>query len=169
MLRRLFLSSLLVLFIQQRPAFDVASIKEHPFSPGVMGVEFQAGGRLVAKMAPVYLLIMSAYGLLPAQLQFGPNPPEAVLNMTYDIEAKPDASAIPPGKLSLESKRKMELMLQTLLADRFKLKMHSEKKELPIYALVVDKNGLKLPKAPDRDCSATPSPCRWLHSDLHQG
>src|SRR5262249_43399947 len=50
---------------------------------------------------------------------------------------------------------------QSLLADRFKLRLHNEKKELSIYALLPDKSGLKLPKAPDRDCSATPSPCRW--------
>ena len=35
--------------------------------------------------------------------------------------------------------RKMELMLQALLADRFKLQVHAEKKELPVYALVVER------------------------------
>ncbi len=79
----------------------------------------------------------------------------------YDIEAKPGAGTIPPGRLSRESIRKMESMLQSLLADRFKLKMHTEKKELAIYALLVDKNGLKLQKALDRDCDVIPSPCRF--------
>jgi uncharacterized protein (TIGR03435 family) len=35
-------------------------------------------------------------------------------------------------------------MLQNMLADRFKLKLHRETKELPVYVLVVGKNGLKL-------------------------
>jgi uncharacterized protein (TIGR03435 family) len=113
-------------------------------------------------MAPLQLLITSAYGILPVQLQFAPNLPDAALKTFYDIEAKPEANAIPPGRLSRESARKVETMLQALLADRFKLRMHTEKRELPVYALLVDKNGLKLEKAPDRDCAATPSPCRWL-------
>jgi uncharacterized protein (TIGR03435 family) len=161
-LKKLLLTSLLIAFVQERATFEVASIKEHPFTPGVVGVEYLPGGRVVAKMAPVHLLIMSAYGILPSQLQFAPNVPVSSINSSYDIEAKADANAIPPGRLSRESVRKMESMLQTLLADRFGLKMHTEKKELPVYVLLVDKNGLKLPKAPDRDCDATPSPCRWI-------
>lgn len=142
--------------------FEVASIKERPFTPGVMGVEFQSGGRMVATMAPLPLLITSAYAILPAQLQFSPNLPDAALKLFYDIEAKPEANAIPPGRVSRESSWKLELMIQTLLADRFKLKMHTEKRELPVYALVVEKGGLKLQKAPDRDCAAAPSPCHWV-------
>src|SRR5664279_3129540 len=38
-------------------------------------------------------------------------------------------------------------MFQALLADRFKLRLHREKKELPIYALVSGKNGPKLQPA----------------------
>jgi uncharacterized protein (TIGR03435 family) len=53
-------------------------------------------------------------------------------------------------------------MMQALLADRFKLRMHTQKKELPIYSLGVDKSGLKLQKAPNRDCGTAPSPCRWI-------
>lgn len=145
---------------QERLEFEVASIKERPFVPGSqMGVEFQPGARLIATMAPVQLLIMSAYRLREAQLQFSPNVPVTALNTFYDIQAKSGANTIPSGR---EGARKMELMLQTLLADRFRLKMHTEKRDLSIYALLVDKNGLKLQRAPNRDCSVTPSPCRWL-------
>src|SRR5260370_21071171 len=44
-------------------------------------------------------------------------------------------------------KDQVALMLQSLLVERFKLKFHREKKDLPVYALVVGKNGPKLPKA----------------------
>ena len=44
-------------------------------------------------------------------------------------------------------------MLQTLLADRFKLAFHREKRELPVYALVVSKNGPKLTEAKDDSVS----------------
>jgi len=161
MFRNLLLVSLLAFPAQERPAFEVASIKGHEFSPGFLGMEFQPGGRVVATQMPVQLLIISAYNILPAQLEFAANMPDEVLKTVYDIEAKPGPNAIPLGRLTRESKHKLELMLQALLADRFKLKMHTEKKELPVYALLVDKNGLRLSKAPDRDCDVTPSPCRF--------
>ena len=45
-------------------------------------------------------------------------------------------------------------MLQALLAERFKLKVHHEMREMPIYSLVTTKNGPKLQPAPkDRDCA----------------
>jgi uncharacterized protein (TIGR03435 family) len=161
MLRNLLLISLLSVVVQERTAFEVASIKPHEFSPGLMGVDFQPGGRVIATQVPLPLLILSAYHILPAQLQLPSNLPDEIFKVVFDIEAKPEANAIPPGRLSHESEHKLELMLQTLLADRFKLQMHIEKKELPVYALLVDKNGLKLPKAAERDCDVMPSPCRW--------
>ncbi len=45
----------------------------------------------------------------------------------------------------------MMLMLQTLLAERFKLTIHRETKEIPIYALVAAKNGPRLQEAKDKD------------------
>jgi len=163
MLRELVFAGLLILFAQARPpAFEVASIREREFRPGLLGVEFQPGGRVIANQAPVQLLIMAAYQILPAQLQFEPNVAKDVLQAFYDIEAKPEANVIPPGALSRDNKQKLELMLQALLVDRFKLRTHTEKKELPVYALLADKRGIKLPKAPARDCEATPSPCRWF-------
>ena len=49
------------------------------------------------------------------------------------------------GKLSPDEQgQQLRLMLQSMLADRFKLALHHETKELPIYALVVAKNGPKL-------------------------
>jgi len=145
---------------EEKSSFEVASVKEHPFAPGFVGLDFQPEGRFVARMAPLQMLIWSAYDILPAQLQFAGEVPEA-LKTNYDIEAKTAPGAIPSGASRRDSERKMALMLQSLLADRFKLKMHIEKKEQPVYALLVEKNGLKLPKAPDRDCSVRPSPCGW--------
>jgi uncharacterized protein (TIGR03435 family) len=150
-------AGLLMLFVQARPpAFEVASIKEREFRPGLMGVGFQPGGRMIANQTPVQLLITAAYHIAPAQLQFAPNLPKDTLQAFYDIEAKPEANAIPPGRLSRDSERKLELMLQALLADRFKLRMHTEKKELLVSALLADKGGVKLPKGPARDCDAEP-------------
>jgi uncharacterized protein (TIGR03435 family) len=61
-----------------------------------------------------------------------------------------DIQAVAGAPVSMEQCR---LMVQALLADRFKLAVHRETKELPIYALVVGKNGSKLKEAQDLDPS----------------
>lgn len=66
----------------------------------------------------------------------------------YDIEAKPEDNTDP---------KHAWLMLQTLLADRFKLALHRETRELPVYALTAAKNGFKLHAPKDVGCiSFTP-------------
>jgi uncharacterized protein (TIGR03435 family) len=146
---------------QKSATFDVASIREHQFAPGsLVGVEYHAGGRFTAN-APIPLLITSAYNLLPAQLSFAPGVLDARQPIFYDIEAKAEPGAIAPGPLTRDGVRQMQLMLRQLLADRFKLRIHTEKKELPVYILAVDRAGLKLQKAPARDCDGAPSTCGW--------
>jgi uncharacterized protein (TIGR03435 family) len=112
----------------------VASIHEHQFVPGsVVGVEYHAGGRLTAN-APIPLLITSAYDILPAQLQIAPGVLDTRQPAFYDIEAKARPDAVPSGRLGRDGVRQMQSMLQELLADRFKLKVHTEKRELAVYA-----------------------------------
>ena len=65
----------------------------------------------------------------------------------YDVEATTGKNAIPDriqGKARIDIMRQM---LQSLLADRFQLKIRRESKEMPVYALIVGKNGPKLQKA----------------------
>ncbi|HEY6345558.1 MAG TPA: TIGR03435 family protein [Bryobacteraceae bacterium] len=69
-------------------------------------------------------------------------------------EAFFDIQAVTEAPVSVEQCR---VMVQTLLADRFKLVVHRETKELPVYALVLGKNGSKLKEASDLDPS-TPEP-----------
>ena len=59
----------------------------------------------------------------------------------YDVEAKAPGEAPP-------SAEQVRLMLQTLIADRFGLKLHREPKETPVYDLLAGKNGLKLKQLP---------------------
>jgi len=76
----------------------------------------------------------------------------------YDIQAKADCSL---GKLSREQ---TQLMMQSLLEERFQLKAHKETRELPIYNLVVAKDGPKLKASADQTpsplvASGPPQPC----------
>ena len=65
----------------------------------------------------------------------------------YDIEAKPEGNT---------DQKQMWLMLQTLLADRFKLSMHRETRDLPVYDLKAVKSGPKLPAPKEVDCVSFP-------------
>lgn len=110
--------------------------------------------------ASLHLLLMAAYDIQIHQISGSiPN--------AFPAKASPEV--IPDGPLSRESTKKLEVMLQALLADRFKLKLHIDKKELSVYALMQDRNGHKLRKASDRDCSVTSSPCRWSNSGPASG
>jgi len=121
------------------PSFEVASVT--PCAPGTpappgehMGmVQFvYPGGNFTARATSIKYLMEWAYGILPAQHSDGPS---WLGDDRYDILAKA------PGNPSEEQ---MKLMVQSLLAERFKLKFHSEKKELPILLLSPGKSAAKL-------------------------
>jgi uncharacterized protein (TIGR03435 family) len=128
------------------PRFAVASIKRNPsrepLSMAVpMGVGYRPGGRLVAGNAPVAMLIQRAYTMQGFQVVGGP----AWINTDgYDIEAKPESNT---------DQKRMWLMLRTLLADRFKLAMHNETRNLPVYDLEAVKGGPMLPAPQGGACS----------------
>jgi uncharacterized protein (TIGR03435 family) len=82
------------------------------------------------------LLIQRAYDVESFQIAGAPG---WIKSDHYDIIAKADDN--------LTSEQVAGPVLQTLLEDRFKLKIHRETKELPVYALTVAKNGLKLQKS----------------------
>ncbi len=128
-----------------KPAFEVASIK--PAKPQEMG-RMMVGirveqGRFIANNMSVRMLIQQAYNLKDFQVTGAPG---WVSSERYDIMAKPEG-AVPDG-LRGEGLR---LMLQDLLADRFKLTSHFETKELPVYNLVVGKGGPKLKESAGGD------------------
>src|SRR4029434_7818319 len=73
--------------------------------------------------------------------------------------ARADVSALPAAGPTLEATIRAQSpmlreMLKTLLAERFKLAIHIETRDTPIYALVVGSNGHKLSRAA-RNCSPT--------------
>jgi uncharacterized protein (TIGR03435 family) len=122
---------------QSQPAFEVASIKPSQAADFQRtGMKFLPG-RFVATNYPLQVLIAGAYRV-PFNSPRLTGGPEWVRSDRYDIEAKADPRATPA---------EMRLMLRKLLAGRFHLTLHRETKELPVYGMVVAKNGLKLPKA----------------------
>ncbi len=96
-----------------------------------MSIRIEPGGRFIATGMPIWPLIMKAYGVRDFQLA---GDVDWKYSQRFDIAAKPD------GEVSDE---KVLLMLQALLADRFKLKLHRETKEMQVYVMTVAKNGPK--------------------------
>jgi bla regulator protein blaR1 len=126
------------------PSFEVASVKPHKPGDRESFPEFLTGGRFTEAGVPLRLVIAIAYSLpvQSPQLSGGPNWIQSN-DEAYDIDAKAEDGAL-QGLSAKETDQKMRLMLQGLLADRFKLVMHRERKEQPVYILTVAKNGPKL-------------------------
>lgn len=130
------------------PTFEVATIKPSQPDTHRMSIQSMPDGYRMENVE-LSLIIKNAYGAnSDAQLIGGP---QALLDKHFDVQTKMDANDAAQLKaLSQDDRqRRMALMMQALLRDRFQLKMHVETRELPIYVLVVAKGGPKLqPTAP---------------------
>ncbi|HEX5432586.1 MAG TPA: TIGR03435 family protein [Bryobacteraceae bacterium] len=127
------------------PVFEVATIK--PSKPGAPGKAILVRGRNFSTLNTTLSdLITFAYTIHPRQIVNGPGWLETE---KYDLAAKPDGEGQPSGS-------QWKVMLQKLLADRFSLKFHRDKKDLTVYAIVAGKNGPKLTKS-EGDPNGLPS------------
>jgi len=148
---RFIFSSLFVLgaglALAQKPTFDVASIK--PAAPQEDGrIMMMMGGdpgMFDFKHVNLRMMVTRAWGIKDYQL----NAPDWMNTVFFDVQAK-----MPPDTTA-EVKNQM---LQALLEERFGLKVHKESKEVPIYALVVGKNGPKLKPAAELPPNAPGAP-----------
>jgi uncharacterized protein (TIGR03435 family) len=138
---------------QDRPAFEAASLKPSPpLSPKPRGLSIYPGGRIVGSNCTLRQLIRSAYGLdtrAPEMEVLGG--PAWLDQDRFDLEAKPPESSqsgqYVPLKSTAPITSEIRLMLQTLLADRFQLKVHMDSKLDSVLALTVDKGGSRLKKS----------------------
>ncbi len=147
---------------QSAPAkleFEVASIKPAvmPGGRGMIRLGPQGGpgsgdpGRVSYTLSTIRDLMVIAYGVQRYQISGGPN---WLDSERFDITAK-----VPEGA----TKEQVRVMLQNLLAERFKLTLHRETKELPMYALVVAGKGAKVKEStvadpPASEAAAAPPP-----------
>jgi uncharacterized protein (TIGR03435 family) len=136
------------------PRFEVASVKpSNPDAADPLGLPTPVPptlGRLTILNAPLRFLVLRAYGpLFDFQIIGGP---DWQMSRRFDIQAKAEDPAADMGA--------MLPMLKTLLEDRFQLKVHTETREMPIYALVVARDDGRLGaniKPSTADCS-NPAP-----------
>ena len=109
------------------PAFEVASVRPNKSGDGRVMIGIQPGGRFTATNVPLRMLIRQAYNLQDFQIVGGPG---WIGSDRFDIAAK-----APDGNEQLPADQ-MRLMLQALLAERFRFAGHNETREMPVYALV---------------------------------
>ena len=113
------------LVMLQAQSFDVASIKPNRSGSQSSTLNVQPGGRWNGVNVTAQMLILRAYRIQPSQLI---GAPDWVATERFDVVAT--AAAGTPQE-------QMPLMVRALLADRFKLAVHQESRDLPIYALVL--------------------------------
>ena len=120
---------------QQMPAYEVATIKPAEVDgPGM----------------PLRVYIQGAFGI-PLNTIGWVIGPDWINSARYVIQAKPPDSIRDAMQTmtTAERSKENELMMQSLLADRFQLKAHFETREMPVYQLVLAKGGSKLKEDPD--------------------
>jgi uncharacterized protein (TIGR03435 family) len=124
-----------------RPTFDAASVKPAPPPDGhgrrvamMGGPGTNEPGRINFENIGLGAVISKAYGVKSYQVS-GPD--------WFESERFNIIATVPPGT----TQEQFRLMLQNLLADRFKLALHKETREMSLYSLTVARNGPKLKKA----------------------
>jgi uncharacterized protein (TIGR03435 family) len=130
----------------QVPAFDVASVRQNksgsppagdtpysniPLGPG--DVYSPTGGYFKAVNQPLILYLAFAYKIRGNQAQFLRDQlPKWAMTDGFDIQARVEGNP---------TKDQMRILMQSLLADRFKLAIHTETRQLPVYAFILAKPG----------------------------
>ena len=134
--------------------FEVASIK--PADPDASGTRFRMipGGGVNLSNIDLTQLIEFAYDVQNFQVSGGPS---WLRSTRFDILAKPPASDPSIGTRPMNNAELRALegqlreRLKALLAERFQLTVHKDTKELPLYVLVLAKNGPKLQPSKEGD------------------
>ena len=147
--------------------FEVASVKPSappdPANPITMVPMMvpEAGGSIRATNLPLRLLIRAAYKVEDEQIIGGP---PWQLSSKFDITAKPEDGAVATEDALRER-------LKALLADRFKLKTHTESREMNVSALVLAHSDGKLGpsmKVSTADCSNAAAEAQKMADEIRR-
>ncbi len=139
--------------------FDVASIRRSAIPQGISGpaairssIRYTPNG-LMAVNYSVRRLIAEAYQVPFGWVSEGRDASKSLLDHPYNVEAKSERH---------ESKQALQLMLRALLADRFQVSFHRERKQVDVYRLVVRKRGARIEQS-----SAESENAHWVVDRSH--
>lgn len=129
-----------------QPAFAVATVRPNHSGGSLARFSVLPDG-LIVQNQRLRNILASAYGVstafVPQKFSGGP---DRILSASFDIQAKAPKGT-PPDQILL--------MLRSLLAERFKLRIHTESRPTPVYALVLRRSGALGPelRRSDHDCA----------------
>jgi uncharacterized protein (TIGR03435 family) len=119
------------------PGVEVATIKPNNTDGSTMQVLTFRGRNLITVNSSLADLMMFAYSVQMKQII---GAPDWIEKDRYDINATPDVEGTPTAD-------QVRIMIRKLLADRFQLKFHHDKREMSAFVLTVGKDGSKLKPA----------------------
>jgi uncharacterized protein (TIGR03435 family) len=131
--------------------FEVASVKPNKTGATSSSLGLQPGGRIVATNVALRLLIRNLYNVQADQIV---GAPDWIESERFDIEARADREYPPQADAPAPE---LLAMMRNLLADRFRLVVHRETREMPVYALVTARDDKSLGpqiRRVDVDCAA---------------
>jgi uncharacterized protein (TIGR03435 family) len=138
-------------------AFEVASVRPNTSNEPQVRIGVQPGGRFTATNVPLRELIRFAYQLQNFQIV---DAPDWIRDERFDILAKAEGDIAPTP---LGQAGPIQLMVRSLLAERFQLALHEETREMPLYALVLNRSDGRLGPAlreSTTDCAAVMAAAR---------
>jgi uncharacterized protein (TIGR03435 family) len=132
------------------PTFEVSTVKQNKSGSSSSSSNFHGGRFTAVNVLLKNILQYQAYGIPESRIL---GSPKWLNSERFDIEAKTDSAATDRLRTLARDQRRIQTqaMFQQLLADRFKLAVHRETKDLPVYALVVAKKGPNLPPSKEPD------------------
>ncbi len=147
--------------VPQKHSFEVASVKPSAANNDNVSVN-TTPHRMQFDNVPLQQILLMSFGIRSASQLEGL--PDWATSARYNIDAKTDEeTSAAMAKVPREERQKWQQeMMQSMLEDRFHIKFHWGKKDLPVYALTVAKSGSKLKEAvmpplpPDADPKSKP-------------
>jgi uncharacterized protein (TIGR03435 family) len=125
--------------VQNPPTFDVAAIHLHKPVPGERSHIVDTNGRFITVNVGLKAIVQWAFDVPASRIVGGP---AWMSTERFDIEAKSESALDSrPGSDPIESRLEKRRMVRALLAERFHLIVHSETRDLPVYAMVTAKGG----------------------------
>ena len=131
------------------PVYDIVSVKPNKSGSGNMSWNSTPNGVRMENVTLLMMLRSADYALRHAADDRITGLPGWASKEHFDVEAKVSEEDAPAFKKLTEEQR--SAMFRSLMEDRFKLKAHAETRELPIYALVVAKGGVKMTPTKEAD------------------
>ena len=146
--------------VDATPSFEVVSVRPNA-GTGLFTLAVQPGGRFVATRVRLRELIRFAYQVQPFQIQGRSPSADEMFDRQFDVIATAPGGELPPIRPGVVGV--VNRMVQRVLADRFKLQLQQERRQMDVYELVLARSDAQLGKQMlnrTADCESGATPAR---------